>query len=280
MLLASSALALGFLHGLGADHLMAVAALSVGGGANPVRGRAFGVAVRFACGHAALLAAGACAVVLAGWQVPVTVERGGEMAAGLLLVGLGAVGALGGPDRPGLRPCSPPRHAAARRLALARGRAASSSGLHPALAPPHDPRRRLRCLRPSGLDAPRAVRRRRDGERLVRDAAGPRRDLRVRHPAGDGPVRCRAGARDVQPGAGRPGALGRRGDCRGVGRSRPLLDRRGVKGVILRMAASQMVVVISPSRCVSKLIFTIIDRNDYERRFLHNSLTPWLRRRK
>ena len=92
MLLASSALALGFLHGLGADHLMAVAALSVGGGANPVRGRAFGVAVRFACGHAALLAAGAGAVVLAGWQVPVTVERGGEMAAGLLLVGLGAVG--------------------------------------------------------------------------------------------------------------------------------------------------------------------------------------------
>ena len=67
MLLASSALAFGFLHGLWADHLMTVAALSVGGGTNPVRGRAFGVAVRFACGHAALLAAGA--VVLAGWQI-------------------------------------------------------------------------------------------------------------------------------------------------------------------------------------------------------------------
>ena len=71
---------------------MAIAALSVGDGTPAVRGRAFGVAVRFACGHAVLLAAGAGAVVLAGWQVPLAVERGGELAAGWMLVCLGAMG--------------------------------------------------------------------------------------------------------------------------------------------------------------------------------------------
>ncbi|HAK56177.1 MAG: hypothetical protein QF463_14355 [Vicinamibacterales bacterium] len=91
MLLASSALALGFVHGLGADHLMAIAALSTGG-AETARGRAFGVALRFACGHAILLVVGAMAVVVAGWQVSSAVERGGEMVGGALLVGLGAAG--------------------------------------------------------------------------------------------------------------------------------------------------------------------------------------------
>jgi hypothetical protein len=92
MLLASSALALGFVHGLGADHLMAIAALSTNGQGESVKGRAFGVALRFACGHAILLAAGASAVVLTGWQVSSAVERGGELAGGLLLVVLGGVG--------------------------------------------------------------------------------------------------------------------------------------------------------------------------------------------
>jgi hypothetical protein len=89
VLLTSYALGLGFLHGLGADHLMAIAALSVGRtGAtrttHPVR-----VAFGFAVGHALLLLLGCSAVVLLGWQIPVLVERTGEVAGGLLLVGLG-----------------------------------------------------------------------------------------------------------------------------------------------------------------------------------------------
>lgn len=94
MLLISSALVLGFLHGLGADHLMAIAALTVGGeeAASVRRARAMGVAVRFAAGHALVLAVGASAVILAGWTVPEVVERGGEVLGGLLLIVLGAVG--------------------------------------------------------------------------------------------------------------------------------------------------------------------------------------------
>lgn len=91
MILTSYALALGFLHGLGADHLMAIATLSVRGpgdtrqAAHPVR-----VAVEFAVGHALLLLAGSAAVVLLGWQIPVLVERTGEVVGGLLLIVLGA----------------------------------------------------------------------------------------------------------------------------------------------------------------------------------------------
>lgn len=94
MLLISSALALGFLHGLGADHLMAIAALTVGGedAASVRRARAMGVAVRFAAGHALVLAVGASAVVIAGWTIPQTVERGGEVVGGLLLIVLGIAG--------------------------------------------------------------------------------------------------------------------------------------------------------------------------------------------
>src|SRR5436309_3339817 len=52
-------LALGFLHGLGADHLMAIAALSLATPLGPARyGRAFWLAVRFAVGHALLLSLG------------------------------------------------------------------------------------------------------------------------------------------------------------------------------------------------------------------------------
>ncbi|HXH07846.1 MAG TPA: hypothetical protein VNI83_14775, partial [Vicinamibacterales bacterium] len=74
LFLFSSAVALGFVHGLGADHLMAIAALSVdrrgrAAGGPAARRRALGVAVRFACGHALLLGAGAGAALLLGWTV-------------------------------------------------------------------------------------------------------------------------------------------------------------------------------------------------------------------
>jgi hypothetical protein len=98
VILLSSALILGILHGLGADHLMAIAALSVGpGGEAPAvkRARAFGVAVRFAIGHALLLAIGAGALIALGWSLPIVVERGGEVLGGMLLVGLGGVGLWG-----------------------------------------------------------------------------------------------------------------------------------------------------------------------------------------
>jgi nickel/cobalt transporter (NicO) family protein len=93
MLLIWSALVLGFLHGLGADHLMAIAALSTGSPAETAavhRTRAIGVAVRFAIGHALLLAFGAGLLIALGWSLPVVVERAGEILGGLLLITFGA----------------------------------------------------------------------------------------------------------------------------------------------------------------------------------------------
>ena len=79
-------LALGFLHGLGADHLMAIAALSLATPLGPARyARAFGLALRFAVGHALLLAVGAGLVLFFGWQIPVRFEQGGEFIGGCLL---------------------------------------------------------------------------------------------------------------------------------------------------------------------------------------------------
>jgi hypothetical protein len=98
VLLISSTFALGFLHGLGADHLMAIAALSIGTAGETAavqRARALGVAVRFAAGHAVLLACGAGALLALGWSLPLVVERGGEMLGGSLLIVLGAVGLWG-----------------------------------------------------------------------------------------------------------------------------------------------------------------------------------------
>ena len=98
VLLISTALLLGFLHGLGADHLMAIAALSLGsGGEAPAvqRARAFGVAVRFAIGHALLLALGAGALLALGWSLPLVVERSGEILGGILLILLGGIGLWG-----------------------------------------------------------------------------------------------------------------------------------------------------------------------------------------
>jgi nickel/cobalt transporter (NicO) family protein len=88
--LTGSMLALGFLHGLGADHLMAIAALSLATPLGPARyAKAFGLAVRFAVGHALLLAVGAGLVLFFGWQIPARFEQGGEFAGGCLLIALG-----------------------------------------------------------------------------------------------------------------------------------------------------------------------------------------------
>jgi nickel/cobalt transporter (NicO) family protein len=95
LILVISALFLGFVHGLGTDHLMAIAALSVGGAERSVRARqtrAMGVALRFAAGHALLLGCGAAAFMAIGWSIPVAFERGGERLGGLLLVLMGAAG--------------------------------------------------------------------------------------------------------------------------------------------------------------------------------------------
>jgi nickel/cobalt exporter len=97
-MLISSALVLGFLHGLGADHLMAIAALSLGtAGDTPAvqRAKALAIAVRFAAGHALLLALGAGAFLALGWSLPLVVERGGEMLGGALLILVGAFGLWG-----------------------------------------------------------------------------------------------------------------------------------------------------------------------------------------
>jgi hypothetical protein len=98
VLLISSTFALGFLHGLGADHLMAIAALSLGAAGETAaiqRARAVGIAVRFAAGHALLLSCGAGALIAVGWSLPLVVERAGEMVGGLLLVVLGGTGLWG-----------------------------------------------------------------------------------------------------------------------------------------------------------------------------------------
>jgi hypothetical protein len=98
VLLISSTFVLGFLHGLGADHLMAIAALSIGTAGETAavqRARALGIAVRFAVGHALLLSIGAGALIALGWSLPIVVERGGEMLGGSLLVVLGCAGLWG-----------------------------------------------------------------------------------------------------------------------------------------------------------------------------------------
>ena len=98
MFLVASALFLGFLHGLGADHLMAIAALSVSTTTETAavrRARALSVALRFACGHAVLLAVGTGALLVLGWSLPLVFERASEMVGGAVLIVLGAVAIWG-----------------------------------------------------------------------------------------------------------------------------------------------------------------------------------------
>ena len=92
VVLTSYALLLGCLHGLGADHLMAIATLSLAPQASEGRPRQHPVRVAFgfALGHALLLFTGSVAVVVLGWQIPVLVERTGEVVGGVLLIVLGA----------------------------------------------------------------------------------------------------------------------------------------------------------------------------------------------
>ncbi len=92
LVLAGSALSLGFLHGLGADHLMAIAALTVDGRARAGRRRVMTAAVQFAAGHAVLLGIGATLAVTFGWVLPAAVESSAERMGGALLVALGAAG--------------------------------------------------------------------------------------------------------------------------------------------------------------------------------------------
>lgn len=77
---------------------MGIAALSLSpapGGAAVQRSRALGIAVRFAIGHALLLGAGAAALIVLGWSLPLAFERGGEMFGGALLVVLGGIALSG-----------------------------------------------------------------------------------------------------------------------------------------------------------------------------------------
>ena len=77
---------------------MAIAALSLAPGERTPaarRARAIGIAMRFAAGHALLLALGAAALIALGWSIPVVVERGGEMAGGVLLIVLGVIALWG-----------------------------------------------------------------------------------------------------------------------------------------------------------------------------------------
>jgi nickel/cobalt transporter (NicO) family protein len=77
---------------------MAIATLSVSASTEAPavrRARALGVAVRFAVGHALLLALGASAIIVLGWTLPLVVERGGEMLGGMLLIVLGGIALWG-----------------------------------------------------------------------------------------------------------------------------------------------------------------------------------------
>lgn len=93
-MLACSAVGLGFLHGLGADHLMAIAALAVDGQRRDDR-VIMRTAIGFAIGHAVVLGIGAGLALGLGLALPVAFEAGAERLGGLLLVALGAIGVWG-----------------------------------------------------------------------------------------------------------------------------------------------------------------------------------------
>lgn len=90
--LAGSALTLGFFHGLGADHLMAIATLAVDGSSERRQARALRTAVGFAFGHAVILGVGAVVAVTLGLLVPAAVSSGAEKVGGGLLMAMGLFG--------------------------------------------------------------------------------------------------------------------------------------------------------------------------------------------
>lgn len=92
VMLGLSALMLGFVHGLGADHLMAIAALAVDTRADRRRGRVMQTAVGFAVGHTIVLGIGAALALAFGWVLPTAFQSGAERVGGGLLIGLGAIG--------------------------------------------------------------------------------------------------------------------------------------------------------------------------------------------
>ena len=94
LLLAGSALLLGFVHGLGADHLMAIAALAVDRREHQ-RTQVMQTAVGFALGHTIVLGVGAALALGFGLVLPAAFESGAERLGGALLVVLGVVGAWG-----------------------------------------------------------------------------------------------------------------------------------------------------------------------------------------
>lgn len=85
---ALAGIAFGAAHGLGPDHCAALATLLAREGGAP---RALGVSLRFAAGHALVLAALALPAALAGVLIPESWERGAEVGGGALLVLLGVV---------------------------------------------------------------------------------------------------------------------------------------------------------------------------------------------
>jgi hypothetical protein len=93
--LSASALLLGFLHGLGGDHLMAIAALAVDGHAPRRDQRILRTAVGFACGHTLVLGLGAIAAVVFGIVLPSAIASGAERAGGGILAALGVLGLWG-----------------------------------------------------------------------------------------------------------------------------------------------------------------------------------------
>jgi len=93
--LAASAVVLGFVHGLGADHLMAIAALATEGRGRHTRTRIVQTAVGFAVGHMVVLAVGASVAIAFGVVLPSAFEAGAERLGGVLLIVLGAVALWG-----------------------------------------------------------------------------------------------------------------------------------------------------------------------------------------
>lgn len=94
---ASVGLAYGVLHGLGPDHLAALASLVVN--SKGIR-RALSVSLSFGLAHAICLGSLACVAGISGWLLPPALQRGAEILGGGLLVGLGFVVAVRATSRP------------------------------------------------------------------------------------------------------------------------------------------------------------------------------------